>query len=318
MNVEAIVGRMLSWWSLPLFSVGSTSISAGSLLMGVGFLLGIWWLAGTLERTMLRIAGSRSQEPDMRARVHMLSRLLRYAVWVIGTFVGLNYLGIDLTSVALLGSAFAVGLGFGLQNIFSNFAAGVIILLERSLKVGDFVDLQSGVRGHVREIAMRYTRVTTNDALDVLVPNSEFINGRVVSWTFGESFRRMHIPFGVAYGTPKEKVRDAAILAAAQVGGILGTEGRRPAVWLISYGDNAVNYELVVWADRELTTHPASTHAKLMWALDDELSRAGIEIPFPQRDLHWRSGSLPVVISRAAGAPSIRASDAFPPGTTSD
>lgn len=315
MDLEAIVGQMLSWWSQPLFSVGSTPISAGTLLMAIGFLLGVWWLAGTLERTLLRLAGSRSQEPGVRARVHMLSRLLRYAVWVIGTIIALNHVGIDLTSVALLGSAFAVGLGFGLQNIFSNFAAGVIILLERSLKVGDFVDLQSGVRGHVREIAMRYTRVTTNDALDVLVPNSEFINGRVVSWTFGESFRRMHVPFGVAYGTPKEKVRDAAILAAGQVKGILDQEGQRPAVWLINYGDNAVNYELVVWADRELTTHPASTHAKLMWALDDELARAGIEIPFPQRDLHWRSGSLPVVLSRAAGATPAKVGDAPPPGT---
>jgi small-conductance mechanosensitive channel len=156
--------------------------------------------------------------------------------------------------------------------------------------------------------------VTTNDALDVLVPNSEFINGRVVSWTFGESFRRMHVPFGVAYGTPKEKVRDAGIRAATQVKGILDAEGQRPAVWLIGYGDNAVNYELIVWADRELTTHPASTHAKLMWALDDELARAGIEIPFPQRDLHWRSGSLPVVLSRAPGGATPKAREAPPSG----
>ncbi len=85
--------------------------------------------------------------------------------------LGLNYLGIDLTNIALLGSALAVGLGFGLQNISSNFVSDVIILLEHRLKVGDFVELESGVKGHVREIAMRYTRITSNDALDVLVPN---------------------------------------------------------------------------------------------------------------------------------------------------
>lgn len=299
MSPDALLDDFLALLARPLFTLAGKQISASGLLMAACFLVAVWWLASLLERMLLRVAQGRNNEPGVQARVHMLSRLLRYGVWVLGTVIGLNYVGIDLTSITLLGSAFAVGLGFGLQNIFSNFAAGIIILLERSLKVGDFVDLQSGVRGHVREIAMRYTRVTTNDALDVLVPNSEFINGRVVSWTFDESYRRMHVPFGVAYGTAKERVRDAAIAAAGRVPGILDTEGRRPAVWLLSYGDNAVNYELVVWADRELTTHPASTHAKLMWALDDALAQAGIEIPFPQRDLHWRSGPLPVSLSRA-------------------
>ena len=299
MSPELILDRILTWLGQPLFTLAGKAVSVSGMLLAVAFLIATWWLASLMERTLLRVAYGRSHEPGVQARVHMLSRLLRYGVWVLGTVIGLNYVGIDLTSITLLGSAFAVGLGFGLQNIFSNFAAGIIILLERSLKVGDFVDLQSGVRGHVREIAMRYTRVTTNDALDVLVPNSEFINGRVVSWTFDESYRRMHVPFGVAYGTPKEKVRDAATAAARQVPGILDIEGRRTAVWLLNYGDSAVNYELVVWADRELTTHPASTHAKLMWALDDELARAGIAIPFPQRDLHLRSGTLPVTLSRA-------------------
>lgn len=300
MTGESLLDSVVAWLSQPLFSVGAKAVSTSSVLLAFVFIIGIWWLASLLEHTLLRVARGRNQEPGVQARVHMLSRLLRYGVWVVGTLVGLNYFGIDLTSVTLLGSAFAVGLGFGLQNIFSNFAAGIIILLERSLKVGDFVDLQSGVRGHVREIAMRYTRVTTNDLLDVLVPNSEFINGRVVSWTFDESYRRMHIPFGVAYGTPKEKVRDAAIAAARQVPGVLDTESRRPAVWFVAYGDSSMNYELIVWADRELTTHPASTHAKLMWALDDELQRSGIEIPFPQRDLHWRSGTLDVRLQGAS------------------
>jgi small-conductance mechanosensitive channel len=140
----------------------------------------------------------------------------------------------------------------------------------------------------------------------------------VVSWTFDQSYRRMHIPFGVAYGTPKEKVRDAAIAAAREVEGVLDIDGRRPAVWLVEYGDNSVNYELIVWADRERTTHPASTHAKLMWALDDALHHAGIEIPFPQRDLHWRSGALDVRLRRepqpgATGRSATPAASTAPP-----
>jgi len=284
----------LSWLSHPLFDLGGKEVSVGSLLLALAFVIGIWWFAGFLERSMHRLTGRYGDESWKTARIHMLSRLLRYGVWIVGTLVGLNYLGIDLTSIALLGSALAVGLGFGLQNVFSNFASGVIILLERSLKVGDFVDLQSGLRGHVREIAMRYTRISTNDSLDVLVPNSEFINGRVSNWTLDDSHRRMHIPFGVAYGTPKEKVREAGVAAAAQVEGIMEQGSMRTQVWLVGYGDSAMNFEIIVWANRKLTTHPASTHAKLMWALDDELLRLGIEIPFPQRDLNVRAGLLDV------------------------
>lgn len=291
--------NLVAWSRGPLFALGDGSVSLANLLAGILFVLFVWWFAGLLERSLQRIALRHPGEDWKHARVHMFSRILRYAVWLIGTLIGLNYLGIDLSNVALLGSALAVGLGFGLQNIVSNFISGIILLLERSLKVGDFVDLESGVRGHVREIAMRYTRVSTNDALDVLVPNSQFINDRVVNWTHDDSFRRMHIPFGVAYGTPKELVREAALAAARAVPNIVENEQKKSAVWLISYGDSAVNYELVVWADRVLTTTPAATHAKLMWALDDELQRHNIEIPFPQRDLHVRSGTLDVRLQTA-------------------
>jgi len=291
----------LSWLTHPLFDLGGKVLSVGSVLLALTFVIGTWWFAGFLERSVHHVTNRYADESWKTARIHMLSRLLRYGVWIVGTLVGLNYLGIDLTSIALLGSALAVGLGFGLQNVFSNFASGVIILLERSLKVGDFVDLQSGLRGHVREIAMRYTRISTNDSLDVLVPNSEFINGRVSNWTLDDSHRRMHIAFGVAYGTHKETVREAGIAAAAKVQGIMEEGRMRTQVWLVGYGDSAMNYELIVWANRQLTTHPASTHAKLMWALDDELASRGITIPFPQRDLNVRTGVLEVRMQAPEG-----------------
>ena len=288
---------------LKLFELGGKSITVGGLLAAAVFIVAIWWLASLVESSVQRLARRYADESWKFARIHMLSRLLRYTVWVLGTALALNYLGIDLTSIALLGSALAVGLGFGLQNIFSNFVSGVIILLERSLKVGDFVDLQSGVRGHVREIAMRYTRVSTNDSLDILVPNSEFINGRVVNWTFDDSYRRMHVPFHAAYGTPKELVREAGLAAAARVEGVVEDERHKTNVWLTSYGDNWVNYEIIVWADRALTTHPGSTHAKLMWALDDELARRKIEIPFPQRELRLHGGVVDVRLRPAGEEP---------------
>ena len=288
-----------------LFTIGANSVTVGSLVLAAVFVIAIWWAASLMERVVQRTIKKRAvNEPWKYAGMLMISRLFRYVVWVAGTLMALNYLGIDLTGIALLGSALAVGLGFGLQGIIANFVSGLVILLERSLKVGDFVELESGVRGHVSEIAMRYTRITSNDALDVVVPNSEFINGRVVNWTLGDAYRRMHIPFGVAYGTPKELVREAGMAAAKRIPGVVENEQKKSTVWLVAYGDNSVNYELVIWADRALTTRPGSAHADLMWALDDELHQRRIEIPFPQRDLHIRSGTLDVRMAAAAGASS--------------
>lgn len=281
-----------------LFTLGTTTVTIGGLMVAMLFLVGIWWFSGFLERSVNRLTRKGGDEPWKHARISMLSRLLRYAVWVLGTLIALNSLGIDVTQIALLGSALAVGLGFGLQNIVSNFVSGILILLERSLKEGDFVELESGARGNVREIAMRYTRITSNDALDILVPNSEFINGKVINWTLDDANRRMHIAFRVAYGTPKELVREAGLAAAKQVNGVIETPTRQSQVWLKAYGDNSVEYELVIWADRALTTRPGSTHAKLMWALDDELAQRKIDIPIPQRDLHLRSGTLEVKLNR--------------------
>lgn len=176
-----------------------------------------------------------------------MTRIFRYGVWVLGTLFGLNYLGFDLATLSIIGGAVGVGIGFGLQNIFSNFISRIIILIEKTLKVGDFVDLQSGVMGKVTEIGVRYTRVTTNDLVDIIVPNSEFINGRVTNWSFDERVRRMHIPFGVAYGVDKEIVRSAAISAARLVPGTEETSRRKIEVWLTSFGDSSLNFELGVW-----------------------------------------------------------------------
>jgi small-conductance mechanosensitive channel len=302
MDVQSFANELLSWLTQPLFQLGSSSFSLAMLLGGLGFIVLLWWLASFVERTILRVAERRAREAGGAAGIRMLSRIVRYLIWIVGSFVALNSIGLDLTTVALMGSALAVGLGFGLQNIFANFVGGVVILAERILKVGDFVELESGVRGNVKEIAMRYKRITTNDATDILVPNAEFTDGRVINWTYDSVFRRMRVPFGVAYGVRKEQVLEAGVAAARAVPGVLDQPGREPTVWLVGYGDNAMNYELVIWADRELTTRPGSTHANLMWALDTELVRRGLEIPFPQRDLHIRSGTLDVRLQQPAAS----------------
>jgi small-conductance mechanosensitive channel len=186
--------------------------------------------------------------------------------------------------------AIGVGLGFGLQAIFNNFVSGLILLFDRSIKVGDFVELESGVHGVVRDIKIRATRIMTNDNLNILVPNSEFVSGRVVNWTLLETTRRLHVPFGVAYGTDKELVKRAALEAAHEVPFTLAQDGARgPQVWLVGFGESSLDFELVVWINADATKRPSAVKAAYYWALHTALVKHGVELPFPQRDLNLRS-----------------------------
>ena len=191
-----------------------------------------------------------------------------------------------------------MGLGFGLQNILSNFVAGIIILFEKTLKVGDTVELQSSLIGKVVEINLRYTRITTADAIDILVPNSEFISGRVVNWTFDGPVRRIRVPFGVAYGTDKDLVREAGIAAAMSVDTTINDDEHHPDVWLVRLGDNALEFELFVWINQEAIKIRGTIQANYLWALETELRKRGIEIPSPQRDLYLKNSKIIVSLDR--------------------
>ncbi|MGY8794602.1 MAG: mechanosensitive ion channel family protein, partial [Woeseiales bacterium] len=186
------------------------------------------------------------------------------------------------------------GIGFGLQSIVNNFVSGLIILFEHSLRVGDYIELDTGLTGTVKAINVRSTLINTNDNIDIVVPNSEFVTTRLKNWTLGERILRVRIPFGVAYGSDKDLVRKAALEAAAEVSFTLtNMKGREPDVWLVEFGDNSLNFLLLVWVNRQGAKRPTRTRASYLWALETTLTKYGIEIPFPQRDLHIRSGWPP-------------------------
>lgn len=278
------------WLHAPLFTVSNTPVTTFTLLGLALLLVGAWWLTGRIEAGIRRLGKHR---PRSATSIYAWARVVRYALWIVVTLIGLNYLGIDLASFALVGGAVGVGIGFGLQNIFSNFFSGIILLLEKTIKEGDFVDLQSGIQGHVRTIGLRYTRITTNDEVDVIVPNTEFINNRVVNWTYGSPYRRVHVPFGVAYDSDKEAVKAAALRAAASLDSTITDLHRKSDVWLVDMGESSLDFELIVWVGADATDFPARVDAAYKWKIHDELIAAGIEIPFPQRDLHLRSGNWP-------------------------
>ena len=218
------------WLTTPLFNSEESTFSMASI---VGLLLIIvlaWWGAATVEKIIQRTTKGKSYKGIDESTLYLLGRLLRYTIWVVGTLMGLSYIGFNLSGLAFLGGAIGVGIGFGLQNIFSNFMSGIILIVERSLKIGDFVEMSSGATGVVNEIGLRFTRITTRDNVDIIVPNSEFINGQVINWSYNEKFRRIHVPFGVAYGCNKDLVRQAALDAANRVeGAITDNPVRKPS-----------------------------------------------------------------------------------------
>jgi len=293
--------RIITWLEDAHIGIGSFNISLARLAGLILLLAVVWMLASYLEHAIRRVADRRSRELGDHSGAYTLARVIRYAVLVTGVIWGLSVAGVNLSSLALFGGAIGVGIGLGLQTLVANFISGIILMVERSLKIGDFVDLQSGVRGTVVEIAMRYTRVSTNDHVDVLVPNSEFVNGRVTNWTLEEFSRRFRIPFGVAYGSDKAKVTEAALAAARRVRGVIEDERRRSEVWMTGFGDSSLNFELLIWVGPDAIRSPGRTESSALWALDDELRARSIEVPFPQRDLHFRSGRVPVDLGPEGG-----------------
>ena len=260
-----------------LLRVGDVDLTVGGVMAAVLALL-LAWLLSRLARRGLSRYGERNAGVN-QAALYTLSRLAHYLLIVLGALVALELLGIPIGKFALFAGALGVGLGFGLQALFA-----------KSLTVGDFVELDAELRGTVRAINIRATRITTNDNIDILVPNSEFVNNRVVNWTHRSVNRRLRVPFSVAYGVDKELVKKAALEAASNVSFTLAMEGgQQPQVWLGGFGDSAVEFILAVWLTEEAARRNAAIQAAYLWELDTALKKYGIPIPFPQRDLHVRS-----------------------------
>lgn len=267
------------------FRLSVLSVLTGAIVAGIAL-----WVGRILgDAAQTRLKSSKSLTPSMAG---LLGQFAKIGVMILAVLIALNAVGVNLTALTVFSGALGVGVGFGLQAIMSNFMSGIIILFEKSIKVGDFIELQSGVNGVVKEINIRSTLVSTNDNVDILVPNEEFIKAQVINWTLKETARRMRVPFGVAYGSDKELVKKAALEAAAAVDWTVSDyDGRAAQVWLTGFGDSALDFSLVVWLKDAAVARPAKVQADYYWALHTALEKYDIEIPFPQRDINFRNSS---------------------------
>jgi small-conductance mechanosensitive channel len=272
-----------------LFKIGDTPIQGEDILRVILIMTAAMLLSRGIRHAIRRVGGGESS--GTQASLYTVARLTHYVIIIMAIFIALSSIGFGFGNIALVAGALSVGIGFGLQSIVNNFVSGLIILFEHSLRVGDYIELDTGLTGTVKSINVRSTLINTNDNIDIVVPNSEFVTARLTNWTLGERILRVRIPFGVAYGSDKELVKKAALEAVAEVSYTLThMKGREPDVWLVNFGDNSLDFLLLIWVNRQGARRPTRTRASYLWALETKLSEYGIEIPFPQRDLHLRSG----------------------------
>lgn len=266
----------------PGFNIGSQRISVGLVVAAVGTLYGSLLAASMAPKILLdeHFAG-RNMERGARLSA---GRLLQYFMVLVGFLVTLSIFGLNWTNLAIVLSAFGVGIGFGLQSIVNNFVSGLILLFERPLREGDTIELGQG-RVHIKKIGLRATHVQTFEQADVIIPNADLVTNPVTNWTLGNRQVRLSIPVGVAYGSDIRLVGETLLSCAKGHEAVLKSPA--PEVLLMGLGESSVDFELRIWiqdADSRV-----GVRSQLYQEILQRFAESKIEIPFPQRDLHLRS-----------------------------
>ncbi len=275
-------GMLAASFRRPLFTAKGQAFSALDILLLPVLLAGVWIAVSTLAWFVkVQVLGLTRLEEGVREG---LTSLVRYALLFVGVILVLQVWGVDASTLAIVGSVLGVGIGFGLQNIANNFVSGLLLGLERPIKPGDYVEVGS-FAGTVQRIGARSTVVLTQDRVSILVPNSRFLETEVINWSHGDPVSRLRLPLGVAYGSPVARVREALLEVARAHPDVL--DDPEPEVDLERFGESALEFELEVWIKDPRRQN--KLRSELNYGIEAALRRRGIDIPFPQRDLHLRS-----------------------------
>ena len=281
-TLQAIWDFIVKAWTTELF--GADTVTIGGILLLVFLFASVIIVERFLQRLLIRRFLSKTRlQPSLQFG---LSRIIGYMLIAIGFYVAFQAVGFDLSSLAIIAASLGVGVGFGLQNIINNFVSGIIILAERPISIGDRIDV-AGVAGRVTKIQLRSTTVVTNDNITMIVPNADFISNTVTNWSHGDPKVRIRVPVGVAYGSDLKLLQRLLLEAAEEHRKALRDPS--PVVLFTEFGDSSLNFELGVWT-QEMTATPIHFTSQMNFIIEQKLRENDIEIPFPQRDLHVRSG----------------------------
>jgi len=269
-------------WAEPYFKLGTLAITPSFLFKSFVFIVLLLLLARIIQRVTRRTLARTALE---KGTAFALERGAGYVFFVFGLVLGIQSVGLDLSTLAVLGGAVGIGIGFGLQNIAKNFASGLVLLVERPIKVGDRVEVGELV-GDVTHIGGRGTWIRTNDNVVMIVPNSEFVEQRVTNWTANDRQIRIHVPVGVSYDSDPEVVTRILIQTALANTHVLKSPA--PEVIFTGFGESSLDFALRAWTITQVRTPPV-LRSQLYYAIFAAFRSEGITIPFPQRDLHLKS-----------------------------
>ncbi len=277
----------------PLLTIGEASITLISIgKVFILLLIGIKLLKVVRCKTANLLAERTAMTPGA---VNSMTTLVYYAALVIGILILLSTLGFNVSQLGLIFGALSVGLGFGLQTIANNFVSGIILLTEQSIQVGDYVELQAGTTGEVKKISIRATIVRTFDGEDVIVPNAELVSNRVNTWSYEDNWRRLKISFGVSYDSDPAEVVRLAEEAAREVKVTKEDEAHPLRIFFEGFGNNSLDFSIRPWCWMNQINAQTGMISDYYFALFKKFKAAGIEIPFPQTDLHLKSISPEVL-----------------------
>ncbi len=294
-----VLRPLLAWaGTLSSFAIGYGSLSVtlgGIVLFAISVYLS-FWLARTLRSVLSEDILPNVDLP--RGVANSVSSLSYYALLIFGLLLALAAAGFHISQLAIVLGALSVGIGLGLQDVVKNFVSGLILMVERPVQPGDIAEV-SGTIGKVREIGMRATTLTTFEGADVIVPNGMLLSEKMVNWTLSSDKRRIDIPVGAAYGSDPKRVLEILEAVAVRTPGITRNPG--PTVVFSGFGQSALEFSVRAWTDNY--DDAVFVRSAMAVAIHDALRDAGIEIPFPQRDLHIRSVDAAVLEQLKRGGP---------------
>lgn len=268
---------------IAVFDLGKTRFTLLTIIYILVFLTLLIFVTAKLKKYIVNILLAKSGI-DIGTR-ESFGAIFRYIIIVIGFVIVFQTAGVDLSSLTILFGALGIGVGFGLQNVTSNFVSGLIILFERPIKIRDRIEV-AGIHGDVVDISLRATTIVTNDNISVIVPNSEFISSTVINWSHMDRNVRFNIPVSVSYKEDPESVKEILLEVAGRNEGVL--KHPAPDVLFDKYGESSLNFNLRIWT-RSHINKPGVLRSQLYYEIFKVFREKGVEIPYPQRDIHIKS-----------------------------
>jgi len=282
-EVKGVWASIKDFLEFKIIEIDDYSFSFYNLFILILIFLVVRLIVVSLERILKRKVAGKKWITE--GKQHAIVQIVRYVVYLIAFLFAFRSIGLDITPVIIGSSALFVGLGFGLQEAFRDFVSGIILLFEGDVVIGDVIEFENGMVATVKRIKLRTSKVRTRDGIVMLVPNSQLINDRVINWSNSNILTRFHVEVGVAYGSDVELVKKVLMDAAESEEQI--SVRIKPFVRFADFGSSSLDFELYFWSEEVWKIE--NVKSSLRFKIDKKFRENQVTIPFPQRDLHFKS-----------------------------